>query len=128
MYEHQVIHNGVLVAKVYLDHEPSIQEMVEINKKYFPDPKPINQIIGEKLDQYQAATNKILRDLKIANTMAGITVSQSRQMFKDYADVLLMLREGAYPSAIAEIQEIGPVGFVTQEILDQWVAVIQKEL
>jgi hypothetical protein len=128
MHIHQVVKNGVVIAEVSLQNEPTIEEMVRIDKSYIPDPKPIAQVIKEKIASYQLVADRILLDLKTANTLSGITVSQSSQMFKDYRDVIIMIREGAFPSAIYEIGNLGPMGFASQELLDEWVAIIQKEL
>jgi hypothetical protein len=64
----------------------------------------------------------------VANTLAGITAAQSSQMFTDYGDVLHCIREGAWPTALYKLSEKQPEGFVTQEMINSWVTLIQDKL
>lgn len=88
----------------------------------------MNEIIDAKILEYQTIAPKLLRELYVTNTLAGISVSQSDQMFDDYADVLMRIREGAFPTALRRLQFKRPSGFVTQAIIDNWVAKITSYL
>lgn len=77
-------------------------------------------IVNAKISQYQIAAPALLRELYVTNTLSGITTAQSDQMFDDFADVLLRLKEGAYPTALYRLNQKVPNGFVTQELIDAW--------
>jgi len=87
------------------------------------DPSPVVDmaaLIDRKIQGYQDVAPKLLRELYVANTLAGISAAQSDQMFDDYADVLLRIREGAFPTALRRLQYKRPSGFVTQTLIDAW--------
>jgi hypothetical protein len=84
--------------------------------------------IQAKLSYYQSLAPALLKQLYAENTLAGITTVQSNQMFDDYADVVIRLTEGAFPTAIARLQEKGPSGFVTQTLIDNWIIKIQAAM
>lgn len=92
---------------------------------YAQPPTPIKTIIINKLSDYEKLSSDLVNSLKADNTLAGISVAQSAQMFDDFGDVLQMLREGAFPTAIYRLQQKSPSGFVTQDMIDSWIAKIQ---
>jgi hypothetical protein len=49
-------------------------------------------------------------------------------MFIDYSDVLLCITQGAFPTAIHILQQKSPTGFVTQPMIDAWIAKIQAHM
>lgn len=95
---------------------------------------PIGQVIAlkdlvkAKIKQYQEGANELLRELYATNTLLGITVQESDSMFEDYKDVLIRIREGAWPTAIYRLQQKSPAGFVTQDMIDNWIAMIQSRM
>ena len=80
----------------------------------------VEQLIKSRIIQFQKMAPELLVDLYTQNTLYGITTSQSDQMFDDFEDVLLRLREGAWPTAIFRLNSKQPSGFVTQELIDAW--------
>lgn len=84
--------------------------------------------IEDRLRIYQDRAPALVRDLMATNTMAGISSAQSDAMFDDYADVLMRIREGAFPTALRRLMLKRPSGFVTQALLDQWLAKIQEAM
>lgn len=90
-----------------------------------PPAPTMQQIIDKKIIAYQQIAPILLRELYVQNTLAGITVQQSDQMFDEFADVVIRIREGTFPTALYRIQQKTPEGFVTQELLDSWIRKIQ---
>ena len=88
----------------------------------------IAQVINNRLESFQNKAPEMLRELYVANTLAGITTAQSDQMFDDFQDVLQRIREGAWPTAVFRLQQKTPQGFVTQELINTWIAKIQAYL
>jgi len=88
----------------------------------------LNQIIQNRIKSYQDQAPALLRELYTQNTLLGITIQQSDQMFTDYQDVLIRIREGAWPTALYRLQQKTPSGFVTQVMIDNWVALIQSKM
>jgi hypothetical protein len=84
----------------------------------------LEQAINDKIAYFQSIAPQLVRELYVANTIAGITTVQSDQMFDDYADVLLRIKEGAFPTALFRLDQKAPEGFVTQELIDTWKAKI----
>jgi hypothetical protein len=84
----------------------------------------LHKMIGDKIRYFQSQAPKLLTDMYIANTLAGISPSQSDQMFDDYSDVLTRIREGAWPTALYRLEQKQPSGFVTQNLIDQWKALL----
>lgn len=76
--------------------------------------------IESKLKVYRQKAAALSLSLYSDNTLAGITAEQSNQMFDEYADVVLRLNEGAWPTAIERLNEKTPSGFVTQALIDTW--------
>ena len=86
------------------------------------------QIVSEIIAQKQAVAPKLLQQLYAENTLAGITTSQSDQLFDEYSDVILRIREGAFPTAHYRLQQKQPSGFITQALIDKWIAIIATYL
>jgi hypothetical protein len=83
-------------------------------------------IINARIKHYQEKAPEMLRNLYTANTLLGITVQQSDAMFDDYQDVLIRIREGAWPTALYRLSQKQPSGFVTQEMINNWISVLQS--
>ena len=88
----------------------------------------LNQIIQNRIKSYQDQAPALLREIYTQNTLLGITIQQSDQMFTDYQDVLIRIREGAWPTALYRLQQKTPSGFVTQVMIDNWIALIQSKM
>lgn len=88
----------------------------------------IKQMIVAKLTNYQAVAPTLLKDLYADNTLMGITAAQSDAMFDEYQDVIIRLSQGAFPTAIYRLQQKQPSGFVTQELINNWIIRIQAYL
>jgi hypothetical protein len=97
--------------------QPSESEMPDLPK-----------LIKSRIKYYQDNASELLRDLYAENTLLGITVEQSDQMFEDFEDVLIRLREGAWPTALYRLSQKQPSGFVTQEMINRWSAIIASRM
>lgn len=91
--------------------ELTLKLMIEARIKYFQDSAPA-----------------LLRDLYSTNTLLGLTTAQSDQMFDDFFDILVRIREGAWPTAIYRLSQKQPSGFVTQEMINNWSAMITNKM
>lgn len=85
---------------------------------------PLDLLIKSKIRNFQKLAPELLVGLYTTNTLLGITTAQSDQMFQDYQDVLIRLREGAWPTALYRLNTKEPSGFVTQDLIDSWKAQI----
>lgn len=85
---------------------------------------PVQELIKGAIRRFQKLAPELLVNLYVTNTLLGITTAQSDQMFEDYQDVLIRLREGAWPTALYRLNQKSPSGFVTQELIDSWKAQI----
>lgn len=119
---------GNIIGQLTLDADTSERDWSLALAAYAQPPKALKDIIVEKIVSYKEASKSLIDNLKADNTLAGITSAQSVQMFVDYGDILLMLREGAFPSAIYALQQKSPTGFVTQQMQDSWIAQIKANL
>jgi len=86
----------------------------------------LKEMIKARVKHYQESAPELLRNLYAENTLLGITAQQSDEMFTDFQDVLIRIREGAWPTALYRLQQKQPAGFVTQEMIDRWAAMIQS--
>lgn len=86
------------------------------------------QIVQSRIRQFQQWAPDLILDLYVTNTLAGITTEQSDQMFSDYSDVLIRLREGAWPTALFRLSQKSPSGFVTQQLIDDWTLKITTKM
>jgi hypothetical protein len=89
-------------------------------------PLPVQKVVFETIVKYQKIAPQLLTELYRDNTLMGLTVAGSDQMFDDYFDVLLRIREGAFPTAIYRLQHKAPSGFVTQTMIDNWILKIKS--
>lgn len=85
---------------------------------------PVQDMIKGMIRKLQQQAPELLVNLYVSNTLLGITTSQSDQMFSDYEDVLVRIREGAWPTALYRLNQKTPAGFVTQQMIDNWKAMI----
>jgi len=88
----------------------------------------IRQMVTLKIAGYQEIAPKLLRELYVDNTLLGITTQQSDAMFDMYADVVLRISQGAFPTAVHRLQQKKPSGFVTQFMINNWISRVQKYL
>jgi len=151
MRKHALLNNNVVVEICDLDENSfnlkihSHQLIIDIHDLIIPPqlgwvlvgnqlqppanaPVPLKDIIKARIKYYQENAPELLRDLYAENTLLGITAEQSNQMFNDYQDVLIRIREGAWPTALYCISQKEPSGFVTQEMIDNWAALIQSRI
>ena len=124
--EEQVIQKSLefqLVVDIHdLLIQPEVGWILSGNKLIPPPNQTINleALIGAKIKNYQRMASELLVELYVGNTLLGITTQQSDQMFEEFEDVLLRLREGAWPTALYRLSQKQPNGFVTQEMIDNW--------
>jgi hypothetical protein len=85
-------------------------------------------LVRSRIKFYQDQAPELLRELYTENTLLGITTAQSDQMFEDFKDVLIRLREGAWPTALYRLAQKQPSGFVTQTMIDRWAALITSRM
>lgn len=76
--------------------------------------------INAKIASYQQTSPVLLRELYVENTLAGITNEQSDAVFDEYQDIIVRLKEGAFPTALYRLSQKQPVGFITQTLIDKW--------
>jgi len=94
-----------------------------------PSQQPsIKKMVMERIFYYQRIAPELLVDLYADNTLLGITTQQSSQMFSDFSDVLECVSQGAFPTAVYKLQQKQPSGFVTQEMINSWIAKIQSRM
>lgn len=93
-----------------------------------PKVPTMSEMVAAKLAQYELMAPALLREIKTSNTLSGITDAQSAQMFADFMDVLVAIKEGAFPTALYMLNHKSPSGFVTQPMLDAWIAKIKQYL
>lgn len=89
---------------------------------------PLKDLIKARIKLYQEQAPELLRELYSTNTLLGITLQQSDEMFTEYQDVLIRIREGAWPTALYRLSQKTPSGFVTQEMIDSWSALITTRM
>jgi hypothetical protein len=102
-----------------------------VNGEFLPpvgSPLDIPKLIKSRIEYYQKVAPALVTELYVANTLAGITVQQSDQMFEEFQDVLTRLREGAFPTALYRLNQKEPSGFVTQTLIDTWKNLIQEKI
>jgi len=95
-----------------------------------PPPKSPSQLdmLNKKIADYEELGPKLIRQIKINNTLAGITVEQSAQIIRDYGDILQMVNEGMFPTALYALQNAQPSGFATQDVLNSWIQLLQSSM
>jgi len=135
------VYNIIIAEAEFLNHlsnEESAVELresdrVEIGYSYdgesFTAPsQSMYNIVFAKITAFRRAAPNLLTELYTENTLAGLTTAQSDKMFDDYFDVLIRIREGAFPTALYRLSQKSPEGFVTQELLDKWIDKIKSYL
>lgn len=118
-------YQGSIIGQISLPDGTDEKTWSTILAVYAQPPTPIKVIIIDKLIDYQKVSDELVNSLKADNTLAGITTAQSAQMFDDFGDVLQMLREGAFPTAVYRLQQKAPSGFVTQDMINNWIEKIK---
>jgi hypothetical protein len=133
--EEQVISISMSTPHMLIDIQdlpilPSVGWILSGNRLVAPptNPVPINIYINSKIKQFQDMAPALLRDMYVANTLAGITTAQSDAMFDDYQDVLSRVREGAWPTAVYRLYHKQPTGFVTQEMITSWINLLLSRM
>jgi len=121
-------YQGNIIGQLTLPDNTTEQQWENALSPYAQPPLSMPQIIWNKLTQYEECATELVRTLKRDNTLAGITTAQSAQMFDDFSDVLIMLKEGAFPTAIYRLQQKSASGFVTQDMINNWILLIQSYL
>jgi hypothetical protein len=86
------------------------------------------EVVSKKLEEYQAKADKLIRSLLTENTLAGINAQQSDELFSEFSDVLIRLRNGAFPTALYRLSKKSPTGFATQEVINNWISKIREYL
>lgn len=151
MRKHAILDDNVVVKIMNLDEETYVKEasyhqlIIDIEDLVVPPqlgwvlvgnqlaPPPgqsvaIKDLVKARIKYYQESAPELLRDLYAQNTLLGITVQQSDQMFQDYQDVLIRIREGAWPTAVYRLSQKQPSGFVTQDMINNWIEMIQTRM
>jgi len=93
-----------------------------------PDAPPVYDQIFSRIQKYQQTIPALLTDIYTQNTINGITLLQSDQLFDDYEDVIIRLSQGAFPTALYRLSQKTPSGFVTQDMIDGWVQIIKSHM
>jgi hypothetical protein len=97
------------------------------------EPGPVQQIsleqlVRAKIISFQKMAPELLVEMYTQNTLMGITTAQSDLMFDEFSDVLTRIREGAWPTAIYRLSQKQPSGFVTQEMINNWISLITTKM
>lgn len=129
-YRHEASYHQLIVDIEDLIIPPQVGWTLVGNTLTPPPSQVINikDIVKARIKVYQESAPDLLRELYAANTLLGLSVQQSDQMFDDYHDVLTRIREGAWPTAIYRLSQKQPSGFVTQQMLDNWASLIQSRI
>lgn len=151
MRKYAILDNNIVKEVLDLDdagylHEASYHEMlIDIEELIIPpqvgwelqgnklvpsanQAMSLKMMVEARIKYYQDSAPALLRDLYSTNTLLGLTTAQSDQMFDDFFDVLVRIREGAWPTAIYRLSQKQPSGFVTQQIIDNWSAMITNKM
>lgn len=83
-------------------------------------------VIGSKIEQYKKLSDAIIEEIKVSNTMNGITNEESAQLFNEYASIILALKEGAFPTVVYMLEQKTPSGFMTQDRINAVKDLISK--
>lgn len=111
-----------------IDPEPQIGGVYNGSNFLPPKDLPIKDKIFNTIRNYQKLSPSLLADIYTVNKLAGISLEQSDKMFDTFADVVLRIREGAFPTALYRLSQKVPEDFVTQELLDAWMSKIKGYL
>jgi hypothetical protein len=122
-------YHQVIVAIDVVTPQPRIGWSYDAGTGLFAAPTiPLSVLIDQKIAGYQAVAPKLLRQIYVTNTLSGITTDQSDAMFDLFDDVIARLMQGAFPTALYRLLTKTPSGFVTQPMLDNFVAAIKTFL
>lgn len=88
----------------------------------------MKDIVKAKLKSYQSKAPELLIEAYATNTLLGMTTAQSDASFELMEDVIFILCQGAWPTAIYRLQKKADAGLITQEVANNWIAVIQAAL
>lgn len=83
-------------------------------------------LISEQIRKAQQLGHQALNQIYTQASFAGATTAQLDQLIEDYQDVLIRIKEGALAVAIYRLQNKSPMGFVTQEMIDSWIVILQS--
>lgn len=119
---------GNVVGRLTLPEDTPEENWTAATQIYSQPPPSLGDRVSYKIESYEAMAPGIIRSIKTANTLAGITPAQSAQVMRDYGDVVQMIREGMLPTALYALKQKSPSGFITQEMLDSWIMQIQALL
>jgi len=93
-----------------------------------PQSPSAQEIVVRKICNYKKECEQLIDLFKADNTLQGITLAESAQLFQTVQFVLLALREGALPTAIYMAEQIEPIGFLTLERKNNWIAQMKDKL
>lgn len=119
-------YNGNIIGSLTLDDDSSELEWSNALQPYAQPPKKINEIVFDAIRDYQKMSSSLLAEIYTANRLAGLTTAQSDKLFDLYGDVILRIREGAFPTALYRLSQKTPQDFVTQELLDSWISKLKS--
>jgi hypothetical protein len=129
-YAHEASYHQLIIDIEDLIVQPQVGWILNGNHLTPPPEQAIDMkaFIMSKIKFYQEQAPELLRDLYATNTLLGITTATSDQMFTDFQDVLIRIREGAWPTALYKLAQKTPSGFVTQQMIDSWTILIQSRM
>jgi len=130
LYKHKILYHQLIIDIHDLVISPQVGWLLSGNVLVPPVNAPVSlkDLIKARVKYYQEQAPELLRDLYAENTLLGITLEQSNAMFSDYQDVLIRIREGAWPTALYCLSQKDPSGFVTQEMIDNWYNLINSRI
>jgi hypothetical protein len=120
--------DGNIIGQVEMPDDTTEAQWLEVLVKYNPPEISLQQLVYERLEKYEKLAPRLLREIKTSNTLAGITTAQSDTMFSENYILLLEIREGAFPTALYRLQNTVPSGFMTQEMINDFIAKIMTYL
>jgi hypothetical protein len=88
----------------------------------------MKELVKSKLRSYQEIAPELLIDMYATNTLTGMTAAQSDSSFTSHEDVIFVLCQGAFPTAIYRLNRKVTEGSITRELADSWIALIQAYL
>lgn len=119
---------GSKIGELTLPDDTDEAVWLEALSAYVHQQVSAEEVITNRIKYYESIAPQLLREIKAANTLAGITAAESDAMMDDFQDVLLRIREGMFPTALYRLQQKSPVGFVDQDMIDLWTALIRGYL
>lgn len=121
---------GEVIGQVTLPEGTSEQVWQEKLARISATPQvpTAKELVIRKISSYKKECEEFVDEFKAGNTLEGITVQQSAELFAAVHLVLLALKEGALPTAIYLAEQVEPVGFLTQERKDLWISKMKDKL